>query len=72
MLATVWLNNGFPPEVRENWVPITAAFVLPLICGIALEGTTHLRPGAMFFLGLFVGLFATTVAMVVTVVKAHR
>jgi hypothetical protein len=66
------MGNGFPPEVRENWVPITAAFVVPLICGIALKGTTGLRPGAMFMLGLFVGLFATTVAMVVTVVRAHR
>jgi hypothetical protein len=67
-----FLNNGFPPEVSDNWLPIGAAFVVPLICGIALEGTLHTRPGFFFFLGLFTGLGATIVAMVIAVLKARK
>lgn len=45
-MAPAWLNNGFPPEVQEDWT----------IIGVLMEGTLPLRPGVLFFAGLFVGL----------------
>lgn len=66
------LGAGIPPEVQENWIPITAAFVVPTVCGVFLEGTLPLKPGTLFFIGLFTGLIASLIASVVTVVRAHK
>jgi hypothetical protein len=65
-------NNGFPPELEGSWLAIGTAFVLPLVCGILLEGTVHARPGFMFFVGLFTGLAAAIVVMVIKVLTFRK
>ena len=48
------------------------AFFVPLVCGVLLEGRLPLRPGAMFFIGLFVGLAAMPIAVLIISVRAQK
>jgi hypothetical protein len=69
---TVPPTFGFPPELDGHWLEIGLAFLLPFLGGVALEGVVHARPGFMFFVGLFAGIGACSVVMIVTVLRAQK